>query len=435
MMADKPSYKELEKRVKVLEAEAGELKRAMDSMQESEEYYCRLVDTMNDGVCIQDKDGKIIYISDNACDMLGYSKDEFIGHAAIDFLDDANQKILQKEIARRRKGKGGRYELEATRKDGQKLRLLMSAQPIFDDQGRYKGSFGVFTDITDRKRMEEQVITAKARLEHLLIVSPAVIYTCEPGGDYPATFISENVKTQLDYEPDEFMKPKFWIEHIHPEDKVRIIDQLQGLFEGGYHIHEYRFRHKDGTYRWMRDEMRLVRDAKGKPLEIVGYWVDITDRKNAENKLAESEAVLKIQADELKEVNSALRVLLKQRDKDKAELEEKVFLNVRELVMPHVEKLKKMISDAKQKAYLNILESNLNEIVSPFAHRLSMKYSALTPTEIQMAFLIRDGKTTKEIADLLNLSHRTVESHRQSIRMKMGIRNRRANLRSHLLSV
>jgi DNA-binding CsgD family transcriptional regulator len=162
---------------------------------------------------------------------------------------------------------------------------------------------------------------------------------------------------------------------------------------------------------------------------------DITDRNLAEEALRERETALEIQAEELQEVNTALRVLLRQRDKDKTELEEKVFLNVRELVTPQVEKLKKTISDAKQKAYLSVLESNLNEIISPFAHRLSSKYSALTPTEIQMAFLVRDGKTTKEIAEQLNLSDRTVESHRQSIRMKMGIRNRRANLRSHLLSM
>lgn len=168
---------------------------------------------------------------------------------------------------------------------------------------------------------------------------------------------------------------------------------------------------------------------------IVCSAQDITERRIVEKTLKERETALEIRTDELQEVNTALRVLLRQRDRDKTELEEQVFLNVRELVMPHVEKLKNLVSDGKQRAYLNILESNLNEIISPFAHRLSSKYSTLTPTEIQMAFLIRDGKTTKEIADLLNLSVRTVESHRQSIRLKMGIRNKKANLRSHLLSM
>lgn len=145
------------------------------------------------------------------------------------------------------------------------------------------------------------------------------------------------------------------------------------------------------------------------------------------------QAALEIKANELREVNSALRVLLKQREKDKTELEEKVLSNVKKLLVPHMERLKKSRLDVKQKAYLSVLESLLNDLISPFVRNLSLNYLNLTPTELQVAHLIKDGKTTKEIAELLNLSARTIEFHRQNIRTKIGIKNKKANLITHLL--
>ena len=110
---------------------------------------------------------------------------------------------------------------------------------------------------------------------------------------------------------------------------------------------------------------------------------------------------------------------------DKKEVEENVSSNVKGLVAPYAEKLKKSGLGAKQMAYLNILESSLNDITSPFARKFSSKYSRLTPTELQIASLIKDGKATKQIAELLNSSVRTIESHRRSIRMKIGEKNKK----------
>ena len=157
--------------------------------------------------------------------------------------------------------------------------------------------------------------------------------------------------------------------------------------------------------------------------------------KRVEETLGVREAALEAKTNELEEMNGALNVLLKQREKDKTALEEKVVLNFKELIVPYVEKLKNNRLDDKQKAYLGMLESNLKDIVSPFAHKLCSKYTCLTPTEIKTAHLVKDGKTTKEIAELLNSSIRTIESHRLSIRAKMGLKNSNANLRSYLLSM
>ena len=118
-----------------------------------------------------------------------------------------------------------------------------------------------------------------------------MIYTCKPSDDYAATYISPNVKEQMGYDPEDFTgNSGFWADHIHPEDKSRIFAQLPRFFEQGRHAHEYRFQFKDGAYRWMRDELKLMRDKDGRPLEIVGYWIDITERKEMETALMKSKA-------------------------------------------------------------------------------------------------------------------------------------------------
>ena len=130
-----------------------------------------------------------------------------------------------------------------------------------------------------------------------------------------------------------------------------------------------------------------------------------------------------------------MRVLLKRRGEDKRELEENVLSNVKELVVPFLEKVKNSQLSPKQLTYINIVESNLNEIISPFLRNLSSKWLHLTPTEIRVAHLIKEGKTTKETGEMMALSLRTIETHRKNMRKKLGIEKNKGNLRSHLLTL
>jgi len=168
---------------------------------------------------------------------------------------------------------------------------------------------------------------------------------------------------------------------------------------------------------------------------IMGFNIDITEQKQTENALKKREEELETKSSNLEEANIALKVLLKRREEDKTELEEKILLNIKELVIPYLEKLKKNILDEKQKIYVSILESNLNDITSSFSHRLSSKFLNFTPTEIQVANLLQQGKTSKEIAELTNSSPKAVSFHRENIRRKLGLRNKKINLKSYLLSL
>jgi two-component system cell cycle sensor histidine kinase/response regulator CckA len=162
--------------------------------------------------------------------------------------------------------------------------------------------------------MKEEILVAGKRLEYLLSAAPVISYTCEPGGDHKAAFVSENVKLQLGYEAREFVQdPGFWARHIHAEDRPHVMDELPKASDHGLLTFEYRFMHKDGHYRWIYDQLRLVRDARGNPLEIVGSWVDITRRKQAEEALKQSEKKLRESEEKYRilvgHVNDAIFVL------------------------------------------------------------------------------------------------------------------------------
>ena len=154
-----------------------------------------------------------------------------------------------------------------------------------------------------------------------------------------------------------------------------------------------------------------------------------------QNTLDELETRVKERTRELEESNVALKVLLKQRDNDKNHLENNVLTNIKQLILPYIDKIRNHHPDKETLTSLSILESNLKEIVSPFAHKLSSDYLGLTPKEIDISNLIVGGKQDKEISKILNISPETVKSHRQNIRKKLGIYSKRANLRTHLLSL
>ena len=178
-----------------------------------------------------------------------------------------------------------------------------------------------------------------------------------------------------------------------------------------------------------------IKNKSGDIINLIQITRNITKQVHGEKALREREKQLKIKTKSLKEANAALRVLLKKRDEDRTELEEKVLSNVKELVLPYLEKLKKTGLNQKQETFAGILESNIDDIISPFLRRMSSKYLGLTPAQIQVANLVRQGKRTKDIAKLLDLSPKTVEDHRKNVRKKLGLKNKKANLRTHLLSI
>ena len=156
------------------------------------------------------------------------------------------------------------------------------------------------------------------------------------------------------------------------------------------------------------------------------------ERKAAEEALKQRERALELKTRSLEEANTALKVLLKHREEDKGTMEEDVVANVRKLILPAVENLKRLGVNEKQHSQISVIEENLKQIVSPFLRNLTSSYFDLTPREIQVANLVKEGKTTKEITDILNISATAVDFHRKNLRLKFGIKNKKTNLMAFL---
>jgi len=267
-----------------------------------------------------------------------------------------------------------------------------------------------------------------------------------------------------------------WVKYTHPKDLKTSISILQKHFrkELDYYEYEGRLRHKNGSWVWVHVRGKVAEWSNdGKPLTMFGSHQDITERKNAElelkkmylaleqkiqkrtselamsnmlmqqeikdrkksqEALQKSEISLEQERASLQEANITLRVLMKELEQERKSFEEKVLANLIGLVDPYLNKLKQTSLDGRQVNYVEIVEANLKNIVSPFIRTSVAIDLKLTPTETQIASLIRDNKSSKQIAASLSLSPLTIAKHRGNIRKKLGILNQKINLKTLLNS-
>lgn len=214
----------------------------------------------------------------------------------------------------------------------------------------------------------------------------------------------------------------------------KVADGIRSVINGD--ISEFLFDypcHSPNEKRW--HYMRAIRIQYQDPVFVVVSHEDITALKLAEESLQKREQELEHQKQSLEEANIALKVLLTQREADKVDLEKKFLINIKQMVFPYLDKLKKSTLKPREKTFIEIIDAHLNDIISPFLQRLAAIDIFLTPQEMKIATLIKDGKSSKEIADLLNLSETTIHFHRKNLRIKFGLTNKRTNLRSYLLSL
>lgn len=191
--------------------------------------------------------------------------------------------------------------------------------------------------------------------------------------------------------------------------------------------------HSPEQKRWF--VVRVVPLQEEQKAKAIVTHENITPIMEMQEALKEKEVELLQEREKLEETNTALRVLLRQRDEDRTRLEETVYNNVDRLVLPYIEKLLQGKLSDKHRTLAEIADNNLRDIISPFLRTLSTLGLLLTPQEIEVANLVRNGRSSKEIADIMSLSVAGVDFHRKRLRQKLGLANTKKNLRSFLLTL
>jgi PAS domain S-box-containing protein len=245
------------------------------------------------------------------------------------------------------------------------------------------------------------------------------------------TYANDRFCEMLGYDLDEIigLPVKYFLDE---ENRKILTKRMEKRKNVNMEPYELNWTREDGRQITTLISPRPILDREGSLQESFSVLTDITELKKTEETLRKREKELTVEKGNLEEVNTALKVLLQKREDDIGEVEHRFFLNVKKLVTPYVEKMKQTDLDDRQITFLKIIESNLEDVMSSFSRTLSAKYSNLTFQETQIANLVRQGMSTKEIADIFNLSERTVDVHRLNIRKKMGLIGKKVNLRSYL---
>lgn len=448
-MTGKPTYEELESRINALQSDVAGLKQSLEKLSEKERYYRLLLANLHDDILVIDRQYRIIDANKAFLDTSGRSRKEVIGrycyeisHGYREPCSKYGEECMLQEVFET--GRSASCLHKHAHSDGSKILCDLILSPLKNNaDDRVTHVIEAIRDVTNLLDAERKLSKSEAQHRFLLETMSQGFGIQDENGLF--TYVNDKICKMIGYLKEELIGrhgTDFMDEVNQKIYNQQIVKRKKGLDES----YEIELAGKNGKNIAVIVSPQSIIDIDDNYKGSFAIFTDISKQKRFKEVLLKDydrldrrvnnrTRELEVKTQNLEELNTALKVLLKKRDEDRIELEEKVLVNVQELVVTYLEKLKKSGLDDRQKTYVDIIESNLNDIVSPFVRGLSSKYLSLTPTEIQTANLVKQGKTSKEIAKLVNLSARTIEFHRDNIRKKMGIKNIKVNLRTHLLSM
>ena len=433
-MDNKPTYEQLSRRVRELERETAEAEAVRQALRESEERLQRLAEAALEGFAVHEN-GRILSASQTYAAMIGYDPAEIIGMDARDLAAPEYREVIDANIP---SGCEDPYDVVLVRKDGTTINGEVRGSPI-SFNGR-KARLKTFRAVNDGTWELDVLSGSGEKLRTLINATQDLVLLTDVNGT--VIIINAEAAEQYKKSPDELVGLSIYSFMPQKLAELRRKKALEAI-RTKRPIH---YSERSGSC-YYDTRIFPILDPEGNVKRLATFARDVTGhvkgrkelrraRDELELRVAERTRELQDKTENLVEINTALKVLLQKRDTDRSEFEEKVVANVKELVLPYVKKIRQhAFRDEKLKAYLEVLEANLNSIISPFSHKLSSKFYNLTSTEIAVARLVKQGKSTKQIAGLLSASNKTIETHRLNIRKKLGITNKKANLRTYLLSL
>ncbi|MDY6987061.1 MAG: PAS domain S-box protein [Thermodesulfobacteriota bacterium] len=262
-----------------------ERKRVEEALSDSEARHRQVVEAMNDALALADADGVLTYVNPRFLEMLAKEAEEVIGCKFIDFLDETNGRIWVKEQARRKEGISTTYELELTRGDGDRIFVVASGAPLWDEEGQYTGSIGVLTDVTALKQAEKHLKKYQKMLDESQRLAHVGSWELDLHTD--ALVLSDEVYRIFGYGPQAIqLSFEGFIRGLHPEDQKRILrHHKETLRTKVFEEIKYRVIRPDGAVRWISATGTVFTGAGGTPARIVGTVQDITQRRHYEERL------------------------------------------------------------------------------------------------------------------------------------------------------
>jgi len=383
--------------------------------------------------------GCFLSVCDAWLDFTGGTRTEVIGRSWVDtgFVTKNQYDVFLAELAK--KNQVENLEMTVRDKNGSVVLGLFNAAVL--TLADRKCLWTVMTGTMERREAYGALL--KSEQKYRLLVENINEGIWQIDKDAFTTFVNQYMAEMLGYTVAE-MLGRHLFAFMDGENIAAARSNLARRQAGIKERLDFVFLRKDGSPLYTSLMTTPIIDKEGNYLGAIAGVQDITGRISVEEELNKNRLYLEEMIRErtvelesknvtLQELNTTLKVLLAQRDEDKRDLEERFILNVRNLVLPYVEQMKKGKLEVEQKSYLEIIENHLKEIATPLLKNI--RRFNLTPREMRVASLIKSGRTTKEIAKVMGSAPGSIDVHRKNIRKKLGLNNKKANLLSYLESL